>query len=293
MGEMVINDRIVHVQSLDPEFCAWLAARLKATAFQVRVPSPGDEAQPQWAATTGYGETFRAIVIDGRDTAAGVPAELLDAAREVSGRPEAVAFRAQANLMLPGQGLGRHTDVPEFRGARRWQFPDWLLVAMLHSGRYHDRRLEVISALLWPAATSGGDLRVFDGDDRELLASFPPEPGAAVAFDTCLLPHDVDRVPGREVRVGYGDRIAATGDGRWCLARVGASTVTLARDEVRASVLVKVAVFADEADRDSWFAGPDADDPLDQEQVIAELAAGIPGGVDGHQELVDHFVPYR
>ena len=41
-----------------------------------------------------------------------------------------------ANLLLPGQELAVHTDVPEFRGANRKVIPQWLLVVMHHSGLF-------------------------------------------------------------------------------------------------------------------------------------------------------------
>src|SRR5262245_24563944 len=130
------NDTIAYLSAVDGGYCSWLAEAVSATSFQVRVPAPEDAGQPEWAVAADYGETFRAILLDGPERAASTPPALVEAARQVSGMDEVVAFRAQANVMLPGTGLGRHTDVPEFFGARRWAFPDWLLVAMLHSGRY-------------------------------------------------------------------------------------------------------------------------------------------------------------
>lgn len=296
-----MSDDIVHLEALDGDFCARLEAAVRQSTLSAGSAAQAPPAaEVRWAVTTSYGETFRAIAVDGEQPESFAPPELLDAARQLSGLDEVVVFRVQANAMLPGQGLGRHTDVPEFWGARRWSFPDWLLVAMLHSGLYDDRQVRVISALVWPTTTNGGDLRVFDRANRLLLAAFEPTPGSAVVSDTCRLPHEVATVPGDEVDAGAGDHIRLGGDG-WRLQRADGSVRTLSRDQVRTSVLVKLGCFADRAARDRYFARAEA--PLDHDVVVAELAERLPAatptgspppepGPALHQQLVDHFVSY-
>ena len=63
---------------------------------------------------------------------------LLGAARQLYDRPVIEPAIAYANLLLPGQELAVHTDVPEFRGANRKLFPQWLMVVMHHSGLFDD-----------------------------------------------------------------------------------------------------------------------------------------------------------
>lgn len=297
---MAMDDFVI--LDLDDEFCSSARADLAGVRFEIS-DSAGDGGRTRWAATTSYGETFRSILFAGRksvpDRRSYSTPEMLDAARTLTGLDEVVVFRAQANVMLPGQGLGRHTDVPEFRGARRWSFPDWLLVAMLHSGIYDDEQVRIVSAVAWPMATNGGDLRVFDRANETLLGSFTPERATAVVCDSYRLPHDVDRIPGDEVTVGPGDAIGLERDGGdegWVLRRTDGSTVVLRPDEVRLSILVKMACFRDAAERDRYFDG--SSDPLDEAAVIARLAKGLPvadersDGGAFHQELVDHYVSY-
>jgi len=286
-------DQVVSLRSVDRDFCARLEAALLEVEFEISA-SAGQRTGARWAVTTSYGETFRAILFDGHEREAFAPPEMIEAARRLTGLDEVVAFRSQANVMLPGQGLGRHTDVPEFQRARRWSFPDWLLVAMLHSGLYDDDQVRVISALVWPTTTNGGHLRVFDRSNTSLLAAFPPVPGSAVVCDTCRLPHEVSAIPGEDVTVGAGDRIGLRPDG-WHLQRTDGSILTLPRRRVRTSILVKLACFRDEDERDRYFSA--AEDMLDQDDVIATLAERLPPGArkDGDglpQQLVDFFVSY-
>ena len=57
-------------------------------------------------------------------------------AHSMSDCQEVVPAIVYANLLVPGQELAIHTDVPEFRGANRKNTPHWLLVCMLHSGLF-------------------------------------------------------------------------------------------------------------------------------------------------------------
>ena len=57
---------------------------------------------------------------------------MVDAARRLFDRPVIEPAIVYANLLLPGQELAVHTDVPEFRGANRKVIPQWLLVVMHH-----------------------------------------------------------------------------------------------------------------------------------------------------------------
>jgi hypothetical protein len=287
-----MSDEIVTL-SVDDGFCHLLEELVAQAELRAGSSRPTDEQATRWAVSTTYGETFRAIAVDAEQPESLAPPELLAAARQLSGLDEVVVFRVQANAMLPGQGLGRHTDVPEFWGARRWTFPDWLLVAMLHSGLYDDVQVRVISALVWPIATNGGALRIFDRADCTLLAAFEPTPGLAVVSDTTRLPHEVVTVPGEEIEAGDGDRIELGGDG-WHLRRAAGGERLLPHDQVRASVLVKLGCFADRSARERYLAR--TEQPLDEQQVIATLIDHLPvaplAGLALHQQLVDHYVSY-
>ena len=65
---------------------------------------------------------------------------LLEAARKIHDCAVVVPNIVYANLLVPGQELAVHTDVPEFRGANRKLYPQWLMVVMLHSGLFSSWR---------------------------------------------------------------------------------------------------------------------------------------------------------
>ena len=71
-------------------------------------------------------------------------------------RSEIVPAIVYANLLIPGQELAVHTDVPEFRGANRKVLPQWLLVVMLHSGLFDAWRIPIATCVSWFGSAAGG-----------------------------------------------------------------------------------------------------------------------------------------
>ena len=203
---------------------------------------------------------------------------LADAARQIHGCPIIEPAIAYANLMVPGQELAVHTDVPEFRGANRKVFPQWLLVVMLHSGLFDAWRLHIATGIAW-----------FHDSDHGALAYWPDGPDApvvhhrirantALVLDTDSIFHGVDRVtddaPTRVPPV-RSSTILEPQDDHWALvADDGAGPVVATYDfeELRFSVSWKAYCFADEADRDRWRTGSDG---LDLETVLDTLVADL------------------
>ena len=156
--------------------------------------------------------------------------------------------------MVPGQELALHTDVPEFRGVNRKLHPQWLLVAMRHSGLFEDWRMPIATGVAWFHDCDGGEFAFYpDGADG-------PPVYHKVAYNTALLVdtdsvfHGVDRVaPGDAVDLPAlkpGMQLAFDGDAHWSV-RDGDQAVAAYRwDELRFSISWKAYCFADEDERD-------------------------------------------
>ena len=136
----------VEHEQLDAEITRGLTPRHDAVSNFLRSGglSHADEPLPVLAARTSY---FREEYAYGRTVLAeGIEPFLhhdafVDAAHAVHDRPVVEPAIVYANLMVPGQELAVHTDVPEFRGANRKVTPQWLLVAMRHSRLFEDWRM--------------------------------------------------------------------------------------------------------------------------------------------------------
>ena len=88
-------------------------------------------------------------------------AGFVDAARALHGRPHVVPNIVYANLLLPGQELAVHTDVPEFRGANRKRYPQWLIVVMHHSGLFERWRMPIATGVAYFGACKGGEFAFY------------------------------------------------------------------------------------------------------------------------------------
>ena len=81
----------------------------------------------------------------------------IEAARRVYGRAMVRPNIVYANLLVPGQELAVHTDVPEFRGVNRKRDPQWLIVAMHHSRLFERWRMPIATGVAWFGNPEGGE----------------------------------------------------------------------------------------------------------------------------------------
>ena len=109
--------------------------------------------------------------VDGGELARRLSELLLPAALKVSGEnnnPEAAKYSRiyslYVNLLLPGQSIQLHLDVPELLGVDRSNCPSWLLVAAHCSGLFTKHRVRNITSVFYPSTAHGGALGVFRPD---------------------------------------------------------------------------------------------------------------------------------
>jgi hypothetical protein len=181
----------------------------------------------------------------------------VDAARRIHGRPVVEPAIAYANLMVPGQELAVHTDVPEFRGANRKLIPQWLLVVMLHSGLFDEFRMPIATGIAWFHDCDGGALAYWprggDGPVRLHDVRF----NTAMVLDTDTVFHGVDRIADVPVdalpRLRPGMTLDFAGDGTWVVHDVNGNDVTRYEwSQLRFSVSWKAYCFENEHARAVW-----------------------------------------
>jgi hypothetical protein len=200
-----------------------------------------------------------------------------EAARAVHGRPLVEPAIVFANLMVPGQELATHTDVPEFRGANRKVMPQWLLVAMHHSGLFTPWSMPIATGVAWFHDCDGGEFAYYpDGADGAPVAHTVRK-NTALIFDADSVFHGVDRIASASEDMPPlkpGMHLTYGGDKRWrALAHDDATEVVSYRwDELRFSVSWKAYCFEDERQRDAWRAG---NDELNLDVVLTKLIADL------------------
>ena len=181
----------------------------------------------------------------------------VEAARAIHGRAVIEPAIAYANLMVPGQELAVHTDVPEFRGANRKLVPQWLLVVMHHSGLFEEYRMPIATAIAWFGDCDGGALVYWPEGVAGEPRRHAVRDNTAMVLDTDSVFHGVDRiahVPADALpRIRPGTTLVANGGGDWAvLAADGSELARYTFDALRFSISWKAYCFGDDRERATW-----------------------------------------
>jgi hypothetical protein len=226
------------------------------------------------------------------------------AARAVHGRPIIEPAIVFANLMVPGQELAVHTDVPEFRGCNRKVMPQWLIVAMHHSGLFDEWRMPIATGVAWFHDCDGGEFCFYpDGAEGAPVAK-------SVAYDTALLFdadsvfHGVDRIAaegaGRDIApLKPGMSLDFVGDRQWVVHKGDDVVVNYKWDELRFSVSWKAYCFEDEREQRTWR--EHADDLtldfvvgrlVDDLRARGRITGTAPGNPDLGLLIIDEYIRF-
>lgn len=248
--------------------------------------------------TYAYGDEIRALGIEPFLHHAG----FADAARAIHGRPVIVPAIVYANLLVPGQELAVHTDVPEFRGANRKKMPQWLLVVMHHSGLFDTWRMPIATAVSWYHDCEGGDFAFYPGGPAAPPVALPVRFNTAILLDTDTVFHGVDRVAEKSGPIAPlrpGMRLCFAGHGTWNVLDGEQPVATYRWEEMRFSISWKAYCFRDEAEHRAWARHSD---DLSLDFILDHLLADLrrrgrlgserPGNTDLALLLVDEYVRF-
>ena len=198
--------------------------------------------------------------------------ELTAAAQSLGGSPYVVPGIVYANILVPGQELAIHTDVPEFRGLNRKNTPQWLLVCMHHSGLFNDYRVPILTAVSWFGNANGGAFTFYPEGGDDPREAVPAVHNTAILLDTDDVFHGVERVaPAREElpMIDEGTHLCYEQGEYWSLRQNGDVVAEYTWDDLRYSISWKGYCFADQASHQKWRNG---NETLTIPQVLARFA---------------------
>lgn len=195
----------------------------------------------------------------------------VEAARKLFGRPVIEPAIVYANLLVPGQELAVHTDVPEFRGVNRKKHPQWLIVAMHHSGLFERWRMPIATGVSWFHDCGGGEFAFYPEGATGKPVAHPVHYNTALLMDTDTVFHGVDRVaetaaPVDKLRPGM--RLKHVEGDRWIMADGEDAVAEYRWNQLRYSISWKAYCFADEAEQRAWKSNSD---DLSVEAVVDRL----------------------
>ncbi len=228
-------------------------------------------------------------------------APFIENARKVHGLPIVVPSIVFANLMLPGQELGVHIDVPEFLGATRVEYPEWLMVVMHYSGLFRPWRVRIAQAVTFlhtPGGASGAHYYYPDGP-KEAPVVVPVRANISLIGDFDSLVHGVDLIEGEVPDLTPGAELRFDSDGSWRLCSRDETIARYRWEELRMALLWRGRCFADDAEEASWRAGEGAlsldfilDRLVEELRRRGVLRAAVPGRRELARMLVETFVEF-
>jgi hypothetical protein len=197
-----------------------------------------------------------------------------DAARAIHGAELVVPAIVYANLLVPGQELAVHTDVPEFRGANRTVIPQWLCVVMLHAGLFEPYRRRIATGIAYFSDCAGGELAFYPDGPEAPARTIPVRHNTAILMDTDTIFHGVDRVASDDPMPVFskGMQLRHEHGSSWRLFDADRELARYAWEELRFSVSWKAYCYADAAERRT--AEAHADD-LSLDRILETLCADL------------------
>lgn len=248
--------------------------------------------------TYAYGDEVQAAGIEAFMTRP----ELSRTARRITARSVIVPAIVYANLLIPGQELAVHTDVPEFRGANRKMLPQWLLVTMLHSRLFDEWRIPIVTCASWFGESAGGAFTFYPNGSTAPPRSVSVEHNCAIILDTDRIFHGVERITQSEPTLPDIDqqtRLHYAGDDRWLLQSGDSVLANYLWRDLRYSISWKAYCFNDTDEEALWR---DGGDDLSVDFVLDRLEAELRrrGALDGPRPeptdfalmMISNFVHY-
>jgi hypothetical protein len=203
--------------------------------------------------------------------------QFIAAARHVTGRGIVRPAIVYLNILVPGQELAVHTDVPEFRGANRTREPEWLLVAMHHSRLFDRWRRHIATGVSWYHDCQGGEFTYYPNGPDQPPRRLAVRRNTAIVLDTDSVFHGIDPLDRKNTElppIEPGVRLHRDDDRRWSVRRGDEVRATYRWDDLRLSISWKAWCFADEAER---RLNEDHSDDLTMERILDTFVDDLRG----------------
>lgn len=189
--------------------------------------------------------------------------QYIQAAKGVCGPEHPVYERVQVNLiiMLPGQDLPMHYDLPWFQGgANRFNLPQWLLLAMAGSGLWQDELLPQVQGVAYVHSSQdlkSGDFFLYPNGPGGEAVSVKSQANTGIVLDGIKVIHGVERFwPSRTaptIGKGHNQLIYEEEEDLWHLINEHGTTVTKYKTEdLRISLVWRSICFRNEQHRRDW-----------------------------------------
>lgn len=182
------------------------------------------------------------------------------AARVCKGRTFYDPIQFGIIMMVPGQEVAMHYDVPWFKGATRYDFPQWLLVVMERSGLWADRLVPQVQGVAYIQRKDavGGEFFFYPNGISNGQKSNPANVNTGLVLDGSIVAHGVRPFMGQDatpppmdIRSEY--TILFDEEKQvWEVIENGKVLRQYNADEVRTTLVWRMRCFESEEERQSW-----------------------------------------
>jgi hypothetical protein len=192
------------------------------------------------------------------------------AARRVCPADQQTLDPFQFNLIVqvPGQTVPLHIDAPYFWGASRFEFPQWLLAAMVFSNLFADHFIHQVQVVAYfhewaNVHERGGNFNYFSNastNPQQLLAL--PRAGSVIDGSKSVHAADVylpDSQPPMldQAKLNALVLVAESEGGGWNLTSNNETVRRYTDDELRWTVVYRARCFSSDAERERYHASTD------------------------------------
>jgi hypothetical protein len=164
-------------------------------------------------------------------------------------------FQFNVIVQVPGQATGTHIDAPIFYHANRFEFPQWLLAAMVFSNLFADEFVHQVQVVAyyhtWTEAP-GGNFIFWTANDAGHISR--PISGSANVVDGSKVAHAAGiyrpaRRPPPMPRTGASELVFDNTTDKWHVVVDGAVAATYDESELRLGAVYRARCFAGDEDR--------------------------------------------
>ena len=195
----------------------------------------------------------------------------LDAASRVCpGKPVLDRIQLGIIVLVPGQEVAMHYDVPWFLGATRYDLPQWLLVVMAQSQLFEDKLWPQVQgvAYIHKKNVTGGSFFFWNDGPAYPMNGLQAVPNTGVVLDGSVVAHGVQpfgklSVPSLKMSPNGQYQLKRSEDAdQWAIWRVDNPehperiSPAYDTDELRVSLVWRARCFTDEQEKAAWHSAP-------------------------------------
>ncbi len=161
-------------------------------------------------------------------------------------------FQFNFIIQVPGQTVALHIDSPYFWGASRFEFPQWLIVAMVFSNLFNEKFIDQVQVVgylhQWDAIGQGGEFVWYNNDTS--FESVLPKPNSGSLVDGSKVLH-ASKVYRPEVKAPHLDKnkdsiLRFVGDNKWVIQSNDEIIQNYTTDDLRIAIVYRARCFKDE-----------------------------------------------